>query len=190
MNENSARRAPILRKRGRPRGSYKGKPTINPKWNPSKWHPEYEKVVGLATLGYTNIQISQMVGYSKEHVSNILNTPTAKTLLFKASRRLRETVFERMEDRLESIASKTVERMHELIHDDEKFDQKPLAIIDRGIKIMQGIGKLKTENNSTVNNNGPVITGEAMQILMEGMSKADAAKKLHSGKEEIVIEQE
>src|SRR6266850_7034341 len=68
-----------------------------PKWKPKRWHPVYEEIVLLGALGYANTEIAREKGFTKEHVSNVLNTPQAKmiqAIILKQMEKKRETVME------------------------------------------------------------------------------------------------
>lgn len=154
------------------------------KWHPKKWKPDYERIVGLACIGKMNKEIAEMTGYTKEHISTILNLPEAEELRALILTRVRETVVEDIGAIHARISVKTAKVIDKALSDDSVLaDKRSLfAIIDRGLEISKGVGHLKTPGSPGVNvERGVILTGEQGDKFLAGMQKADAAKQLHSG---------
>jgi len=149
-----------------------------PRWEPKKWHPVYEEVVLLSALGYSNIDIAKQKGFTTVHVSNILCTQQAKTLMEMISIRLRHKTGESMEDRLERYAEKAMQRVEEVLNDDEYAMRSPGGIFDRAITVLKVTNKVKSEGSTTVNNN-LVVPVEAMLELKKGMELSDKARSMN-----------
>lgn len=149
-----------------------------PRWEPKKWHPVYEEVVLLSALGYSNIDIAKQKGFTTVHVSNILCTQQAKTLMEIIVLRLRNKGGETMEDRLERFAAKAMDRVEEVLNNDEYAAKNPGGIFDRAITMLKVTDKVKTEGSQTVNNN-LIIPIEAIAELKKGMELSDKARKIN-----------
>ncbi len=164
-------------------------------WVPKRWRVEYERIVAYSACGWSNVMIAKEVGYTREHVSTILNMDEAENirqiLLSKMRDKSTNTIPEQIEkisQGLERIAVKTVERLTELLDDDDKFKSTPFAIIDRGMEVLKGRSHLRTAaaSNGTNIEKAVIITGSAAANLTEGMEKADQARLMHVASAEVV----
>lgn len=158
------------------------------KWIPKKWRPEYARVVALSATGLSNKVVAEKTGFTKEHVSNILNLPQAEELRERIIKAMEKQATTDIPNALQRIAEKTVQRLETLVNDDEKFKDSPFAIIDRGMDVLKGLNHLKGGGNGAPVQggntfNGPTIIVPASQVqnLIDGMSKADEVMEIHSG---------
>jgi len=142
-------------------------------------------MVYLSAVGFGNREIGQRLGYTKEHVSNVLNLEQADVFREQLLTRMREKALMDIPMTLGKIAEKTVARLHELVHDDERFMRNPFAVIDRGLEIVKGVGHLKHGNAH--DGGGIVVHGNAMigmpieimEKLASGLATANEAKRLN-----------
>lgn len=157
-------------------------------WKPKKWRPEYERIVALSCLGWSNKMIAENLDYTKEHVSTILNLEEAETIRMMVLEKMREKTVASIPERLEKIANKTVERLEAAMNDDDLFEKSPFALIDRGMDVLKGLNHLRGGGNGS--NSGLTVNvgagGQAMVIstgqadaLAEALNKANEVKQLH-----------
>lgn len=162
-------------------------------WVPGQWKPIYEAIVARSIQGFSNEAIAAQFNYTKEHISNILNTPEAyhiKKLSIDNTRRLMLDD----KDRLSIIRSKTLDRVIQLADNEEKFTESPLAVLNvlMGFQkdVVQGEMKIKKNldangdpiDRGRVNGGGNVfIQTEQVNLLMDGLRKSDEVDRLHSG---------
>lgn len=181
------------RKRGRPPGSKNGSrlPQLT-RWVPKTWEVWMTEVVMLSTNNVPNTDLAVKYNVTPQHISNIINTPQAALIRRQLLDALQERVSQTTAKRLESIATKTVERLDKLIHNDTKFEESPFAIIDRGLKVMEGIGKLQRRDAGGIKvDKAIILSGQHSSELLEGMREAREVKKLHEAEPaEIVYEGE
>jgi len=155
------------------------------RWKPKKWQPEYDRMVFMSVAGFSNKQIGERLGYTKEHVSNVLNLAQAEQLREEIQKRMREEAYQDLPKRLNEIAAKTVERMHMLVHNDDIFERSPFQVIDRGMDILKGLGHLKHGNadheaGGTVVNHGTIVVSDKlMERFVAGLEKSEEARQLN-----------
>ena len=148
-------------------------------WTPKKWHPVYEEIVLLACLGKTNIELAEKFHYTTVHISNILRTPQAAILRRLVLDKLHEQTVSAIPERLEAIADKTVSRIQQAVDDDEMYARHPFAVIDRGLRVIQGLGYLKDSSERTTR---VIFTTDAADSLREALEKSREAKLLNAPK--------
>ncbi len=156
-------------------------PRITKRWEPKKWEPVYEQMVAMSCMGLSNVDIASRFSYTPVHVSNVLTSLQGQRLKKLILDRLRSTVAATIPERLEDIADKTVSRLHELIHDDERFQRSPFAVVDRGMAVLKGLRHLK--GDAEVNNfraeRAIVMSHEAAKLIAEGLEKSRQSDLLH-----------
>lgn len=157
-------------------------------WKPKRWRPEYERIVALSCLGWSNKMIAAELGFSKEHISVILNLDESETVRVMVLSRMREKTVESLPEKLEKIAQKTVERLETAMNDDELFEKSPFALIDRGMDVLKGLNHLRGGGNGsssglTVNvgagGQAMVLSGQQADSLTEALNKANEVRMLH-----------
>ena len=154
------------------------------KWQPKEFRPEYERVVGYSFLGLSNEDIASKTGFGKQHVSNILNLPEAKALMMILSERQREKMEKTIPEALEEINKKAIERVHALVHNDELFEKSPFAVVDRSLAVLKGTGHIQDGvRGGNTQNNFFQLPSEQAATLLEGLTKAQEAKRLHKGRD-------
>lgn len=157
------------------------------KWVAKKWKPEYEKMVAYSVIGWSNKKIGLELGYTKEHVSNVLNLPQAEELKDKLAAKMREKTLS-IPDTLQYVAEKTADRLRKVMDNDELFERHPFAVIDRGMDVLKGLSHLKGGGNGGGGNNINaqnvfLLPANNAQNLFDGMAKADEALRLNPAKE-------
>lgn len=172
MEENQARRRARITK---------------PKWNPKQWHPVYEEVVLLDCLGLSRKEIALEKGFTETHITSICQTPQAGMIREIFRRRMVKKYEQTVENRLETLAQRAMDRVEEVITDDDLAKKNPLGLFDRAITVLKSTNKIK-EAPSQVNNNTLIVSDEAMDKLTRGLDLADEARRLHAPKNEIVVD--
>jgi len=155
-----------------------------PHWNPKKWHPVYEEVIMLDIIGYKRTEIADMKGFTPAHITNICNSKRGEMIRELVTNKIRATVLEKsertIEQRMEAVASKAVERIEAVIESDELAEKSPFAVFDRATTYLRSVGKIKDPDRD--NGSRPLmIPAESMKVLLDGIKVADEAKRLHSG---------
>src|SRR5690606_39878928 len=135
--------------------------------------PEYDRMMFMSVAGFSNKQIGERLGYTKEHVSNVLNLAQAEQLREEIQKRMREEAYQDLPKRLNEIAAKTVERMHMLVHNDDIFERSPFQVIDRGMDILKGLGHLKHGNTRSEEHTSELQSRENLvcRLLLEKKKK-------------------
>lgn len=181
---------PNFKKRGRPPG--KNRRPLK-KWNPNVWEPVYDLMVLYSSRGISNKDIAEKTGYSEQHVSNVLTSQKAieakKDIIVSTRTKIAET----FDKRAEQIADLTMTRIHQLLTDDEKFENKPFAIIDRGLAaartlLPEKVAKPQSDRNdnpspsiTNIQNNFVNLPKSQLDLLSQGLSRLEEVKKLHGG---------
>ena len=166
-----------------------------PRWNPKQWHPVYEEVVLLDSLGYKNTSIAEMKGFTPQHISNILNTPQAKIIKQLILKRMEQKRDETVEQRLEKITNRAMSRIEETINNDELAMKNPLGVFDRAITVLKATNKIKDAPAIVNDNRTLIVTDAQMDKLDRAIKLSDEARQLNSGLKpaegfEVVIESE
>src|SRR6266702_5236825 len=144
------------------------------KWRPKKWEAMHEQIVVLSCLGRSNKQIAELFGYTPQHICNILGTPEASLVRRRVLDNLRDSVKSNLDQSLEDLADQSVIRLKEVMFDDELFEKSPFAVVDRGLAVLRGVGRLKSgSDNSTNVNKAIILSAEDSKILREGAARAD-----------------
>lgn len=156
------------------------------KWVPKKWKPDYDRVVAYHVMGKSNIEIAEILGYTKEHVCVILSRPPALELQTKLQDALRTRMLVNIPETLDYVARKTVERLKQVVDSDDLFEKSPFAVIDRGMDVLKGLNHLKgggngANGNGTINVERAIIVGgQASANLFEGFTKSDEARRINA----------
>lgn len=160
-------------------------PKLTKKWDPKEWRPEYDRVVGWSFLGASNVEVARKVGLTKEHVSNILTSDKGKEVMKILMAKQRETTEKTIVERLNDVAEKFTKRLEVFVDDDELYTKSPFAVIDRGLRVLEGTRNLKDKSTPDFaqQNNFFNIPPELQQTLIAGLEKANKVKELHGNKD-------
>jgi hypothetical protein len=70
------------------------------------------------------------------------------------------------------------------MYDDELMTRSPFAVVDRGLQLLKGVGRLKTgDPNDTRPNRVLIMDTESAKILREGLGAANEARRLNPPEE-------
>ena len=152
------------------------------RWQPNKWKPEYETVVSLHARGKTNLEIAQLTGYHPVQISNILNCDEGKAVARDYSNAIRGQT----SDRLERIGERAFTVIEEVLSNEELLENSPLALIDRSMAVLKGLGKLvpSDTNGGTVNvntniQNNAILGNDALDTIINGLKKSEQARVMN-----------
>lgn len=165
MEENAARRRARI---------------VRPRWNPKQWHPVYEEVVLMDCLGLARKDIALEKGFTEQHITNICATPQAAIIRELFRKRMAAKYEGTVEERLERITQKAMDRIENVINNDELEKKNPLGLFDRAITVLKATSKIKEAPTTNVEKQ-LIVSDEQFTKLLEGTKKADEAKRLHSG---------
>ena len=155
-------------------------------WQPT-WQPEYEAIVAESCLGKSNVALAEKYNFTPQHISNILNTEEARRIKREAIAAIRNASLSILEGKMAESAARAVENIHKVMHNDELLLNNPLAVMEKSLAVLKGLGKLQGDGtviNNNVNNikadNAIINLGEEQQkTFMDGMEKALEAIEMH-----------
>lgn len=157
------------------------------KWIPKRWELWHSEAVLLSSAGMSNTDIAAKYDRTPQQISNILNTPQAAILRKQALDNLTKVAMGNMSERLEAITVKSVDRVQSLINNDKLFEESPFGVVDRAIKLLQGVGKLENEAKKgdihNKINQAIILNASDSSDLLEGLRRDREVQQLHSGTE-------
>ena len=159
------------------------------KWKPKRWRPEYEVIVSLSATGMSHQAVSdrffELSGtrYTVQHISNIVNTPEAKAFNEQCVAKLRGDFQETVSERITKAQQKALDRIENILNDDDIFEASPFAVVDRSLSLLR-VGGVRSNGEggqvaNTINNNF-LLTADAARIIREGTDKADEVARLYA----------
>lgn len=172
-------RAPILRKFTR--------------WSPQRWEPVHEQMVALSCRGLSNIAIGEMLGYSAQQVSNIINSPQGIELRQQYTAAVRKNLLESAEHTLESLQVTAIDNVRRVLEDKELAAASPFAMAKTSMDVLKGLGKMQGDKPSTqqVNNtqNNFILSPELQAQLIEGVARATRVLDKHLPPPEVEVKE-
>lgn len=158
------------------------------KWRPKEWRAEYQRIVAYSVLGKSNIWIADTLGFTKEHVSTILNMPEGRELREQLKIKLAKKIEESVPDVLADISNKAVERVKEILNNDELAKKSPFAVAGLAMDVLKGQGHLRGGGNGAPTPNGPVNFNQTNVILapaqtssiMDGLRMIKEVRQIHA----------
>ena len=177
------------RKRGRPRNDDPNKPARITKWIPKQWTPIYEQIVSLDCMGMAQKEIAAKFNFTSVMISKICSTPQAKIFRRLVLEQLAEKNKIFQEERFARTQVRAMERISEVIEDDNLFLADPFAVVDRAFKLLEktkvlgGVEGKGGDINVTVNN----LSQTAILEIKDGLAKAREAKELHKDLEAVDV---
>jgi hypothetical protein len=159
-------------------------PKLKPskRWRPKKWIPIYDQMVAMHCVGESNKAIAERFDYTPQQVCNILGSEQAKIIKELVHRKVLSEL-EDTGDRLKKIELAAIKNIERVISDEGMLESKPLAIFDRSMDILKGIGKLRGADTPVNQTNIFNIPAEHSAALASGIEKANEAMMLHGNVE-------
>jgi len=157
------------------------------KWQPNEWEGQYEKIVFESCMGASNTDLATKHGFTKEHISNILNTEQARLIKSQYVAAIRQGSLDLMEKQYGEIVSRSVDNIHKVLHRDDLTLNHPFSQFDRSVAALKGLGKLQEEakagviNQTNIQNNTMIITSDDESKILKGLDKVQQIKLLHAG---------
>lgn len=156
------------------------------RWIPKRWTPVYENIVALAVMGLDNVSIAKQFNFTPQQVSNIINTPQADVIKKLAIEKLRRSSLNTLEGRLDAIAEKAVSRIESVMNNEKIFENSPLAIMDRSMKLLESRGVMKPEGQrdaqgnviNNTQNNVVVVPNGVLDKFTAALAKSMEVKEL------------
>jgi hypothetical protein len=149
------------------------------RWQPKKWEPLYDQIVALSCTGISNKAIAERFGYTPQQISNILCSDQAKIIKQLVTNFIRNQLEQDTGARLKRIEQRALENIETVITSEDVLAKHPLAMFDRCLVFLKGVGKLEGEKSAVPTQN-IFIGAEAAKSLIDGMHKANEAHKLHN----------
>lgn len=150
---------------------------VKKRWDPKEWRPEYTAIVAVSCTGLSNEVVGKQFGYTKEHISNILNTEHAKKLRQLINKRLIDSTNASQAERLDSLRNVALKRIEDVLYDDDRAVTNPLQIFDRSFKFLQATRDLAPESEKGTSSqtniqNNLVLSDSAAKALTQGIAGA------------------
>lgn len=167
------------------------RPGIFKRWRPRKWHVVYDQIVALDTLGKPQKEIAELFNYTVQHVSNICQCPEAAITRGRLMEQLQQGAVAKLGTDLEVLAVQAKKRLAQMLYDDDLYQRSPFQVVDRGITVLSGVGRLKSRTDAANKVNverAIILTADDGKAIRESLQKADAAKRLHAAIEVEVEE--
>lgn len=161
--------------------------TKRERWQPKKWEAMHEQMVIMSALGRSNVEIAKTFGYSAQQVCNILASDEATIVRARTLDTLRKTAVKQLDGALEDLATQSIIRMKEVMYDDDLFTKSPFAVVDRGLAILRGVGKLRADGASSAAPRTIVMSTEDAAAIAAGLKVADEAKRLNAPSIEVPV---
>lgn len=161
---------------------------IPQRWQPKEWNVRYEQVVMMDMMGLKGYEIAEKMGYTPQHVYNILGCDEAIAIQKALVGRVRKEGVNISEE-LDEIQRLTVRRLKTSLKDNDSFEKSPLGFIRAGIDVMKGMGEyLKNSPTEQITNNFTLPPSVADKFLA-GLEKSDEARRLllEGTKREIAV---
>jgi hypothetical protein len=171
---------PDLPEHMRANEAYRRARVTKPRWNPKEWHPIYEEVVLLDCMGLKRDEIAARMGFTPVHITNILKTDQAAIVRKLVIARINGKVQLSIEQRLENVTHKAMQRVEDVMNNDVLAEKNPLGIFDRAITLLRGTQKIKPETDGTHINKALIISEQQFDRLIKGTELADEARRLHA----------
>lgn len=167
---------------------YKGKrgPRVTEKWEPKKWKPSYDVIVGLwATGKFTQIEIAKFLNLHKVLVCNLLNSKMAEPYIAIAREKIKNTVEKDFKTRLEALQERSLQIVERVINNDALVDSHPLSMFSKAINLLESTNQIGGKGGIS---NGPtsiqvgqafIVSGEQAQRIADGLDKVQEIKRIH-----------
>lgn len=155
------------------------------KWQPNEWEGQYEKIVFESCMGASNTDLATKYGYTKEHISNILNTEQARSIKTEYVAAIRQGSLDLMEKQYGEMVTRSVDNVHRVLHNDDLLEKHPFSMFDRSMQALKGLGKLQDEaragviNQTNIQNNTMIITNDQESKILKGIDKVEQIRRLH-----------
>jgi hypothetical protein len=171
---------------------YKPPSSNKKKWSPKRWEPMYDEMVLMSCLGKSNVDIARRFGYTKEHISVILNTKQAQVTKRLILSKLQETVAQTLDQRLAAIKDAALTRITQVLKNDQLMETAPMAVFDRSVTVLKGVGVLREASaggSGGINaKNAVFINSEDAKGIREGLAIANEAARLNAPKSSLGID--
>lgn len=112
------------------------------KWEPQRWDAAHEQVVALHCRGMTNIAIAELIGYTPQQVSNIINTTQGQELIAQYKAEIRKRLMESADYKLDELQVRAIENVHKVLNDKELLQDSPFQMLRASMDYLKGVGKL------------------------------------------------
>jgi hypothetical protein len=173
---------------------------LTKKFEPKSWKPVYDLMVFHSCMGVSNKEIAEKYNYTPQQVCNILvsNQGRVRKKLILANLIENETAS--VQDRMEKVATKFLQKIELVADNDELFEKAPFAFVDRGLAIIKGLGRLEGDransnggsssvHNTQINNNNSktfIVSEKAASELRDAIKFSDEAAAQHETPSEAI----
>jgi hypothetical protein len=155
---------------------------VTKRWEPKKWLVVYDTMILMHVAGKSNREIATELNYHEVQVGNILRSRQAMIVKELVRRKLNEEITETIPEKLKRLEMAALGNVEAALTNATLQEKSPLALMDRSLAFLKGIGKLEGEKSSQTINIVNIANEQATQLIA-GMHKADEAMRLHGGVE-------
>lgn len=155
------------------------------RWQPKTWKSVYDRVIGYAVLDKSNDEIAEILGKTKQWVSNILTCDEGIRLYNELALKVKEKTNKDVIDHMKEIEERSIRNVHKVLTDDALLEQYPFKMAQLSMDVAKGVGKLKDATGTNVQNNFFGVPADLQNQLLEGLEVANIAKQrqLNSGRD-------
>jgi hypothetical protein len=169
---------------------------LSKRFEPLSWKPRYDQMIYRHCLGISNNQIADELKVTAQHVSNVLNCTQGQARIRLMQLHLTTKMESNLGTRLVAVAEKAVSRIESVMHDDNLFEKSPFAVVDRGMAVLKGIGRMGASgevgvpsniaggpstiiNNNTRIDKAVILSEEAAKNLSDAIKLSDEVNEIH-----------
>ncbi len=157
------------------------------KWAPRRWKPLYDQMIILSVAGRNNKEIAEALDVTPVHVGNVLNCGQAKIILKALISKMRTEAISDITEiptRLNASLDEASKRLLNYFKNDDVAKSAPGAMADRAMKLLTGLGHLKTGDPNKQSNKLNIkkayfLGEEAYDRLSTAIEKSDRAQEVH-----------
>ena len=146
------------------------------RWVPARWDAVHEQMVALSCRGMSNVAIADLLGYTAQQVSNVINTPQGQELIAQYKAELRKKLMESADTRMDELQVRAVENVHKVLNDKDLLQDSPFQMLRASMEYLKGVGKMVgnapvINTGDTIQNNTIVSQQTAILMKEEQLSK-------------------
>lgn len=132
-----------------------------------EWLPWMTEAVVLHYSGVSIPELRVRFGKSDHHLRNIMNTEQAKNIVLEIERRAIKHASDTMQDRINSIKSRALDAMSEMLDNTELKAAKPFSFWDASRKTLETVSRMDTPQtkNTNVNITQNILSSDVLERL-------------------------
>lgn len=142
------------------------------------WKPKHDLVVALHMMGYQNIQIAELTGYSDSNVSTIIKDPRTKKAILEGRRRYQEDTVSAIQDMLVDQAYEGMKKLGDTIDGEFKLGSDAKKHQDvMTLKLIDRVG-FSPRAEAVQGKGGIQLDPESSERLVSALEKANTVREI------------